>query len=635
MVRVAHYLNGGKPTGYYPNDCIFFGTESNEREISENRVERELKFGWAVYIRRHDEVITHEEWFHFTTVTEFWDWTLSKIRSGRRVWMFAYSLIEHLQVLKWHHELYDVRGLDCSKAILPTQAPIPFLTDWKMGNKTLRIVDMANYYNVLGLGAIAEGIGMEKTDDCRQDVEIVKAAMLAYIDFVRENELGSFGISTASQAMRAFTARFMRPRSILVHNNEQVMKLERDAYLGARVELLNRQGNFDEDIVECDVNSMYAHEMVDNPIPVKLLDYQDAPGPCSRMTAHRLLELFKREVAVIARVRVHIPRSHAPIIPTRINGKLVYANGTFDAVLTTPELKMVCERGYLVHVTEYARYETERGVFTDYVKFFDHKRHEYREQGNVCFAFLCKMFMNALYGKFGQCTYNWEEAERGAKAVITPGTVQSISRKREPFFYRNIGGNVEKRENVKSESTNSVTAIAAHVIAWGRTRITNLIELAGGPANVIYCDTDSLHLVNDGYSRLEAAGMIHPIELGKLKRETFCTDDDGNYRPSRWGMYRAPKDYEIEGKDPRLKGVPMGSQEIDPGVFVVNTRRGLRGSLADGDLNTAVVSKVQRHISPDYTKGQVDPVTGRITPFYLHEGVIRQQNLLDGEGCEW
>src|SRR5262249_11479721 len=117
---------------------------------------------------------------------------------------------------------------------------------------------------------------------------------------------------------------------------------------------------------------------------------------------------------------------------------------------------------------------------------------------------------------------------------------------------RHIAGLILSREP-SGESRYSHPAIAAHVTAYGRVLLWELLESAG-IQHVHYMDTDSLHVTRQGLENL--APYLSPTELGKLKIEKKVDT----------AVYYGPKDYELDGMR-KIKGVSKTAVETDIATF--------------------------------------------------------------------
>lgn len=416
--------------------------------------------------------------------------------------------------------------------------------------KTLNFISTTNYFNMAlggdkGLGKV---FGMDKLEFdylegsideakiyCKRDVEIIKTATETFIEFISNNRLGTLARTTPGQAFNAFRYRFMN-EEIFIHDNERGIELERAAYTGGRVECW-KIGEFTGEFYGYDINSMYPFVMQNNLYPVKLITVR------KRNTIEEI-KTFLQDYYIIGEFTVKTDR---PIFPLILDDNLLFPVGEFKTVLSTPEIIFALENNLLVEVGEIAAY-LKGDIFSEYVKFFYSERLKAKAENNAVYDLLFKLFLNSLYGKFGQKTEQWELIGTAPPEVIkAEEVINTETGLREA--YKIFGGSVFKRQQEK-EAFNSFCAVAAHVTAFARMELWKYIEIAG-PENILYMDTDSLFTTKEGSLRLEAAGVVDDTELGKMKLEKI----DNNI------TINAPKDYIFAGTV-KTKGIKKGSVKV-------------------------------------------------------------------------
>ena len=158
--------------------------------------------------------------------------------------------------------------------------------------------------------------------------------------------------------------------------------------------------------------------------------------------------------------------------------------------------------------------------------------------------------------------------------------------------HRQLGGLVQTR-NEEAESRDSFPAIAAHVTAYARMKLWEIITLAGVD-NVLYCDTDSV-LVNDTGKR-NVAFITDKELMGKLSVK-------GSYSVCEiWGA----KDYRFDQLS-RTKGVRKDA--IWHGTHDVEQVKwsGLRGLVAAGVTDKPITQRIKKHLNRLYDKGVLQP----------------------------
>ena len=593
--RKPHKIKHNKTTAL-PRYFLFFDTETTEQDVGNGERKQVLRLGWVVRVYRDKrENKLRERWCEFRTVKEFWDFVEESVIEKGKLWCFAHNLDFDFRVLQGFKVLKE-RGWKIETFIYDSKN---IILSFRKDGKTLLFLDTFNYFKG-SVKKMGEAVGLPKlevdfttvSDEelsryCKRDVEIIKEFMMRLVEFVEKENLGTLQKTLASQAFTAFRHRFMK-HGIYIHNNIEVIELERESYRGGRTEAfyIGRlpKGRY----YKLDVNSMYPFVMRERLYPTKLIRLETQP---SLSGLKRALQRF----FVIAHVRVRVDK---PVIAIK-GERLIFPVGEFDAFLTSPEIELVMKHGEILKVYKYAIYE-QHPIFKDYVDFFYTLKEKYAKEGNSAFKQIAKLFLNSLYGKFGQRTRLFDkvgecEHEDGYEVVFDAETGKRIT-----YRYLNNEVWVESEEYVEGE--NSMVAIASTVTAYARCYLWELIEKAG-LENVFYCDTDSLIVNEEGYERLR--DMLDDYKLGYLKCEGV----------SEFVEIRNAKDYTF-GEEVKRKGVKKDAVEIAPNTFKQIQFERLRTAWRKGRVNEVIVKEQVKELKQEYQKGIVTE-SGRVIPFRL------------------
>lgn len=595
MLRRPHLLKGNL-TSESPHSCVWFDTETDAFRISSTETGQRLRFGWACWQRTlPDSSWSEPLWERFTSPSEFLSWLEGRTRPKTRTYVFAHNLHFETVVLNLF-KLFPERGWKLGRAIL--ESP-PVILSFRRELATVEFIDTGNWW-LHSAAKIGETVGvpklpmpslvdsLEEWDSyCRNDVEIIRVAMLKWFDFLRRYDLGGFARTLAGQAFKAYRHRFMN-HQIFVHDNERCAALERDSYHGGRVECFFI-GRVSSPVWCYDVNSMYPFIMKENVFPCKKIWY-------TRRSSISELQTWLSDYAVIARVTLRTERARYPLL---LNGKLVFPVGIFETALTGPDIKEALREDEIVSITEMGVYE-QAPLFRSFVETLYPLRLEAKARGDEVSHYNLKILMNSLYGKFGQSGRVWETVERTDN--LTPEVWDELDLVTGEFTsWRRVGGLLQRKEK-EPESYHSFPAIAAYVTAYARALLFGLFERAGFE-NVLYCDTDSLFVTEEGASRL--SHLADEEQLGKLKLAKSWP----------WVQIHGPKDYEAPGSKV-LKGVKKSARWIDESTVRQEQWRKLPGLLRLGHLDTPVIVEVEKHLSREYTKGTITS-SGRVVPLRL------------------
>lgn len=591
-MRKPHWLRGHKSAAY-PRELIVFDTETEPVPVDDSTVEHKLVFGWAAYCRvSHEQSWTDPRWFRFTESIAFWQWVEDTARPKQATYIYCHNANFDWQVTGMCQLLLEL-GWKCDKAIIEDP---PNYFRWRKDKKTLMLLDSTNYWRVK-LADIGKRLGIEKlempenwndpeTADayCKRDCEILIVALQTWFNWLAEHELGGLAISLAGQAWSAYLYRFM-DYPIFIDDNERALELARDSYYGGRTEA-NLLSKPIRNVTCCDVNSMYPHVMREYEYPTRL------HGIYKRVSLSELRKWTKK-YCVTARV---IVTTDEPVYPERTKYGLTFPIGTFQTVLSTPEITYALEHDHLVSCSEASVYE-KAPIFVRFVDELYAIRKAYIESGDETAKYYVKIMMNSLYGKFGQRSGKEEILGYDDDPRLYVETEIDLDTGKR-YRIRHIAGLILSR-SLDEEGRDSHPAISAHVTAYARMLLWNLIEQAGRD-NVYYTDTDSLHVNAMGLAQLD--NLISDTLLGALKVEKHITR----------AVYFGPKDYRLDGTR-TMKGIRANATKIAPATYRQESWQSLRGACATQHIGGPLVRTVTKEYKRKYRKGTVLP-DGRVLP---------------------
>ncbi len=426
----------------------------------------------------------------------------------------------------------------------------------------------------------------ELSEYCKNDVEILKKFFLNFLEFWKQNDMGVFAKTIAGCSFNTYRHKFLK--DIYIHSDAEVDALELESYRGGRTEVFHFGRN--ENISVLDVNSMYPFVMKKYKYPSKLVAFG------KRISKKELKEYLQAGFLVIARVKIKTDEN--------VFGKkdekrgLIFPIGEFEVVLNTEELKYAFEKGYVKKVYEFAIYEGEY-LFSDFVDYFYSLRKQAKSKTENLFY---KLILNSLYGKFAQKSERWEECDYDFEEGIY--SYYDIDENKR-FSVRSLGGKVERKVG-EELSFNSFVAIAAEITANARMELYKLM-LTAGKENVIYCDTDSLFINEEGKKRLESY-IGDGLGMLKVDKEFEVIEIKGL------------KDYEGITKNNeeivKLKGIKKTAQKIDDNKYLqyqfCRFRTQMRKQILTGVLMREVIKELKR----EYKKGIIDDF-GQVFPLAI------------------
>lgn len=709
-MRKPHRLTGTKRS-IVPRRMVFFDSEAyTEIEITQSEIER-ARAGEKVgkphepylvaanfYNRRKDRKPTQSYRTYDNTeegdfLKRFWtevdEWAIA----GSRTYIFAHNAKYDILVtaaVYWFVEMgYIVTSFSSAnpfilvleREITHNKQGIEYMKmDKNTGKlvpaprkKTLVVLSSTNFYaqTLASLGKIyglpklefphGKVVDMADPEDREQaltyvkrDVEILTVAMLSYLEFIEREDLGPFAKTLAGQAFTAFRHRFNH-QEIMIHSNPKALEVERRAYAGGRNECF-ALGEIRGRVSVYDINSMYPYVMKNFLYPTRLVSFW------RNASKEKVLEMIQDDYLVVCDARI---KTDYPIFHIK-KDRLTFPTGDFWTTLTTPELIQAYERGLLVEVKNICLYEAGN-IFEPYVKFFYNERLKAKEADDAIHDLLFKLFLNTLYGKFGQKNNHWDKIDDADPYVIDMQHVFNAELGKYEWV-KIFGGAMFARNNDPDdqEAFNSFCAVAAHVTGYARMLIWSIIETAGRE-NVYYTDTDSVFVNDEGAARLEAAGMVDGKRLGALKLEKSgrlwlngCKDYMGVWgtkkikrgntsipgrkrlrrarrrcgKTWRWGVRKVkiyPKRVrrtKMYYKEIKIKGipknaVPLGTDENGLLQFAITQWGGFSDRFKAKDFKQFENKVIVKTLSRDYTKAMVEGT--KVTPFVLdHDEEERQ-----------
>jgi len=599
-LRKWHVL-GKNQKSEKPTRFIFYDTETTETPLSEQEALHKLKLGVAIFLNVKPLV---REKIVFDTSTQFWDFVVKHNYQKTALYIFSHNQHFDFLVVDGYRELYK-RGYDLIFNVFESGTFIAKFRNRKE-QKTIVVLDLFNYFKT-SIEQLGKDLGLPKLkinfkkasrekliEYCTRDVEIVELTVLKFLDFLDKHDLGNFRYTIASQSMTAFRHRF-NPYEIVIHNNSEALKLERESYHGGK-NLCFALGTLPKGTTyyKMDINSGYPNVMKKYRYPAKLLYYSKNP------TLYTLRNnLVNPNRCVVAKV---ILNARTDYYPLRQKGKLVFPVGRFTTVLTTEALKHALGNGEIENVLEMAVYEA-KPLFRNYVDYFYSLKLRYEKEGNKSFRMFAKYFLNTLSGKFGQQNEKIKKTEKSFESFGYE-IIYDLDQKRYRRFF-SYGKTVFEFLGEKEEANDSFTAISSHITENQRLAITDAYYTVinnGGEA--YYMDTDSLIVNHRGYRIMVENGLVGD-QLGQFKVELKARN------VSIFGL----KDYQF-GREVKRKGIRKKAKQINETEFEQLHFPSVKRFFKDG--SKVIVRKVKKTLRRKYDKGLLVP-EGNYVKVYPYE----------------
>lgn len=606
-----------------PTNLFFFDTETlpTQDPLLQELQHHKLRLGVSIANRYEKLITTRRKIYKFTTIEQFWTQLEERLHPRLPLYVYAHNLGFDLTIVGFWEQLTEgrfyikpigetVEGETESERRKRMSGDILCIDDpptivsctHKNGCKVI-FLDTLNYWRT-SLKAMGgkEYDGKLTMPDfsasnedwfiyCQRDVEIVERSVLSLISLVKKQDLGNYRMTQASQAIGAFRHRFM-DHEICLHNELPVKHLERKAYYGGQIET-GFIGNVEGTVHKLDVKSMYPGVMIHGLFPWKLHKYEDGEP-------RRYIGQINSSRSTIAEVFLDTP---VQVFPLRTKKGCYYVRGKFWTTLCGEELSYAMHTNVVKKVGRIATYRIAK-LFTSYVEYFWKLREKFRKEGDKANEGLCKLFLNSLYGKFGQRGQEWQDLPTKRSGgpwdywkEVTAGTGVSVQ-------YRTINGNVQIRVDA-GEHPKAFPAIAAWVTAYGRKQMIGIREIAGN-RNWYYQAVDSIYVSDEGLRRLKAAEMVKQGVLGYLTYEG-STDN---------ATFLGPNQY-IFGNDITRGSIKPNAKEVEDNLFEQLHFSHIEDCLKHGGKSAVQVKTVRKRLSHKFDRGVVSS-EGWVTPLTVN-----------------
>lgn len=556
------WLKRNKGCGH-PSELGYIGcTSYNIADPKSTGLRREyLRYGILRMERMsRDGVTSRQSTVPFTQPLHFWDAVIGRGRKRTPLWLFAHDWPEiftltggwmYLRQGQLGFESHEVRYDEgCEppekrrkwKGLFIDGDPPVVMQLWTRRGCKIFLVDVRNYFPHT-IDDLAKRLdrripwapdGYKVTMAVKMKalgiVEVVRKSITGLIDGHRKSDQGNWALTAAGLAWRSFRHRHYSG-CISMHHLPEVKKLERDGYYGGRVEAF-RLGKIDKPCVQLDVNGLYPWVMQTFDLPCQLVDSWSL-SPQNKPSPKDVTEDHICEVKLCAA---------DDVFPVRLGRRgLCFCRGVFTTTLCGPELVRASRAGAIVAIGRWARYKRWRWG-KKHVEYWQGRRLEAKADNDPIGDAYANSQMHCLYGRFGMRSFRWsplsdeialpnELAQLSTKEVmdwiwLTEGDQgQRISIVGDPELgtgqLRRVGNHWELAKEPE-EIPGSLPAICAWITAYARERMRYVMQLAGSQATH-YISTDSVICSAAGHLSLSDSGMLHPVDLGKLKIEA-----DGN-----------------------------------------------------------------------------------------------------------
>lgn len=594
--REWHLVGRGGAT-LMPRRFIFLDAEAVR--TTEQAVERQT-FGCAVtcgvWGDKGDK--RREAWMTFDDYELLWNYVDSFTRKGTRTVLWAHNLAYDVRITS---ALRELPRLGWKLETHNLAARTVWLT-WRKGTARLDMTDSASIFpaklatvgKLFGVGKLplpkvdSGGVGLFSR--CWRDVEILRTAILSYLDWIETEDLGTFRSTGAAQAWAAFRRKFVGP-PLLVHGDTLALRAERRAMWTGRCEAY-WHGELERQVIhEWDFSLAYPRIAASHSVPVRLV----APIPPD---FNWLGALDSPHQTILAEVDI---TTELPVVPVAHDGQIVWPTGRFRTTLWGPEIKLAIDEGAQVSLVDgylYRKGPALKGWAEWIIAAID----EAAKGREAWKAVVLKHWSRALIGRFAMTHARWEYAYESPWDRIC--TVQGWDRTTStPFQELQIGHDVwENRGQV--EWRDSMPMVTGYIQSVCRVWLWRLLRAVPERAT-LYCDTDSILVTDQHAAAVDEIAQAHPEWGLRMKRSWSGF--------AFWGPHQFRT-----GQMLRVSGVPRDAAKIDADTVAGVVWETLAGSLARATADQVVIRPRVWHLSK-VDRRRIGPRIGWTRPLCLPE----------------
>lgn len=489
-----------------------------------------------------------KEWPHDEGSTGYGDPTperlwreASKAAMVRRsTYLWTYDLSATLRVtdaLRWLPEL----GWTLTAFSLNPGAP---WMAWKRNGHTMKMIDVASLWSG-GLAQVGQLFGLAQMEidpsesdplrwlaSARADQRILSAAVRAYVEWIRTEDLGNLAVTGNGQAWAAFRRRFLT-HGVLVHDDAELHELERAAMWTGRCEAYWHGSLGVVNVSEWDFSKAHTRLSRDLALPT-YPDDEVAPG------ASLSALMGDDRYAVLAEVEVTV---REPIVPTRLGEHMAWPVGTFTTTLWTPELQLLLEEGANVRVIRGQFYRTAP-VLKTWAAWILRQLSQDDDDTPAWRKEILRKWGNVLVGRFAMRYPRWDEIGQPTEADAFCMPYLNVDTGQESMLMQ-VGRTLWLQEGTDSPH-DSAPAITGYIMSAMRAKLWRAMRRL--PAHtLLYVDTDSM-LVAERDNALMASLAETP-------------DGDGLRLKSSWSgvAIYGPRQI-ITGDRVKVSGVPKSAR---------------------------------------------------------------------------
>lgn len=567
--RTTHWLRPNH-AARMPRRVVTLDSEAH-RTFNGIREEQRFRLAVVSFDQLDEECAPTKEtaWYSTEDTAELWEWIVSKTNTQHRTVLFAHQLSYDLRLTQALKHLPE-HGFRVKQMAISDYGCWVFMRD---GTRSIYLVDSLSHIPK-SLSSVAESLSRKQfqlpdeeshNDEwykrCHSDVQILRESILELLRLYRVHDLGDFRATGAAQSSAAFRHRFLKPKSLLIHSDNEALKAERRACWAGRAEIW-RHGEVNEPLSEYDFQAAYAHIAYGSELPARLIG-EFFPRD------DQAVQTLNERYALLCEVDV---TTEAPTLAAESDGRILWPTGSFRTWAWDAELQNAETYGAKCSVLRCYAYE-RKPLLREWADWIIDSLAGKELGATPLGKIVAKEWSRSLIGRFGlrYPLLDFQGTISTSDLLLQP--VHDLVEDRS-YMQLQIGNELyEQTERI--ESPNSSPQIMGYIMARSRVWLWQAM-IAAGLDNVCSVDTDGLIVTEAGATNLaEYARLSAPAPL-RLK---------GQYRHAE---FRGPRNLDLDD-DRRVNGVPRKAEKVRAGVYKGEVWESLPTSLRRRNPSTLLV----------------------------------------------
>ncbi len=443
--------------------------------------------------------------------------------------------------------------------------------EWRRDGKTLVLVDSFSIYPH-SIEHIGKWFGANKPalpdddspmaewlDRCRADCSILATAILRYLQWIKDEDLGNWQLTGNAQSWAAFRHKFLTHR-LTVHDEPEVLAAERRAMWAGRCEAYWLGTLWETKVFEYDFTNSYPRIARTHSVPVKYIGEMPKGRDWSEW-------LVSDTIGFIADCIVTVD---VPCVPTTKDGRIVWPVGMFHTTLWDVEVDAVLDNGGTVTVERGWMYRKAPALAAWASWVLDQLQKTDAEVEPWLRAIL-KHWSRALIGRLAMTYSKWDYDGEMPTSKVESGISYNMDTG-EQGQYVQIGHAMWNRAG-REEWKHSMPMITGYIQSIARVQLWDVLRRMPYRA-ALYCDTDSIFVTAEFQDDIEKVIAEIPDCGMRLKRGWDGAEILG------------PRQI-ITGEEVRIAGVPKRAEKTGRSTFSGEIWESLEAAVQFGE-NSAV-----------------------------------------------